>query len=292
MIGYFRRAFAIGMGGVMGVGLAMAESEPLESLRSALTHHVSFDQGLTADYSQGDPIMRAYTTGAERRAGGVKATLGEAARIVGGAGRFGGALKRETKHPQKLYYHTQGILDYDPQTWSGTVSLWLRISPDEDLEPGYCDPVMLIGSDGKKGFIFAEWSPGPEPRVFRYAIRPGDELWNPEGLAWDKIPVADRPMVQVDKAPFSRERWTHVVLTLDRVNMGKQAAGRLYLDGMLQGEIKNWDLTFGWTDANVLLVLGTNYIGLMDDLAVFDRALTDTEVAALYALPNGVEGLH
>ncbi len=272
---------------------ARAQDTSLESLQESLTHHVSFDQGLTADFSRGNPIMRAYIDGADRRAGGTKAVLGDAARIVGGAGRFGGALLRDSKRPEKLYFHTQGILDYERHSWSGSVSLWLRISPDEDLEPGYCDPVMLVGSSGSQGFIFLEWSADHRPRKFRYAVRPKNEIWNPLGLGWEEIPADKRPMVELtNAATFSRERWTHVVFTFDQVNRGKAAEGRLYIDGSLEGRIKDWDLTFGWTDQDVLLVLGTNYIGLMDDLAVFDRALTDSEVRDLHGLSGGVEDLY
>ncbi len=282
----------IGVGMGLCLTFASAPSETMEGLKTALTHHASFDQGLTAEFSQGDPVMHQFVDGADRKRGGTKAMIGEAARIASESGRFGGALHRERTHPQKLFYDTEGILDYDPESWSGTISLWLRLSPDEDLEPGYCDPVMLIGNDSRKGFIFVEWSADPNPRKFRYAIRPINEIWNPNGLGWEAIPASARPMVQVDKAPFSRDRWTHVVVTFDRVNAGKASSGRLYLDGSLQGAIENWDLTFGWSDANVLLVLGTNYIGFMDDLAVFNRALNDAEIQALFALPNGVGELH
>jgi hypothetical protein len=57
------------------------------------------------------------------------------------------------------------------------------------------------------------------------------------------------------------------------------------------GAIENWDLTFGWDPASVMLVLGASYVGKMDDLSVFNRALTDAEVKALHALPGGVADL-
>ena len=81
-------------------------------------------------------------------------------------------------------------------------------------------------------------------------------------------------MVQVERPPFSREAWTHVVFTLENVNnKSEPQVGRLYLNGELQGAIEKWDLTFGWDPAQVLLVLGASYVGHMDDLAVFSRAL-------------------
>jgi hypothetical protein len=47
-------------------------------------------------------------------------------------------------------------------------------------------------------------------------------------------------------------------------------------------------LTFGWDPSQVWLVLGAAYVGQMDDLAVFNRALTDAEAKQLFGLKNGV----
>jgi hypothetical protein len=40
-----------------------------------------------------------------------------------------------------------------------------------------------------------------------------------------------------------------------------------------------------------LIMLGLGYIGLWDELAVFNRALTPAEVAHLHRLKNGVRDL-
>jgi hypothetical protein len=149
-----------------------------------------------------------------------------------------------------------------------------------------------VGSDGKKGFIFLEWSKNETPRFFRYAVRPLFEIWNPTNVAWDEIAFDKRPMVQVANAPFSRDAWTHAVFTLSDVNnKSGKPSGSLFLNGKLQGRIEGWDLTFGWDPASVALVLGASYVGHMDDLAVFDRALTDAEITALHQLEGGVKSL-
>jgi hypothetical protein len=99
-------------------------------------------------------------------------------------------------------------------------------------------------------------------------------------------------MVRVEGAPFGRDVWTHALFTLENVNdKSRPQAGRLYLNGKLQGGIEKWDLTFGWMPDRVRLVLGASYVGYMDDLAVFDRALTDAEVSYIYGLKQGVREL-
>ena len=139
--------------------------------------------------------------------------------------------------------------------------------------------------------MFLEWSKDENPRHFRYAIRPLVEIWNPRGLDWAKMTDAERPMVALHTAPFSRDRWTHVVFTFHRVNTGKSARGELFLDGNSRGVIRDWDLRFGWQADKVQLVLAAAYVGKMDDLGVFDRALTASEVAQLFALKNGIRDL-
>jgi len=267
-----------------------AASEPAEikaALSNALALHASFDQGLEADFSRGDKtcyVMQGKDL--------VKAAPTDEVRQLPNAGRFGGALHFTKKNTFRPTFKDTGALGYNDRNWNATVSIWLRLNPDQDLEPGYCDPVQIIGDDSKKGFIFMEWSKDETPRYFRYAIRPLFHIWNPDNVQWDQIPFGKRPMVQVERAPFSREAWTHAAFTLENINdKEKPQVGRLYLNGKRQGAIEKWNLTFGWDPARVLLVLGASYVGYMDDLAAFNRALSDEEVNQLYGLSQGVREL-
>lgn len=271
--------------------LALVGALPLnaeeESLQKSLVLHASFDDGFDADFSRGDPAC--YLKAAS---GLVPCTENEELRLVPDGGRHGGAIHFPKKGATRPIFRGPGVLGYNEKSWSTTVSFWMSLTPDEDLEPGYCDPIQLVGNDSKKGFIFLEWSKDHSPRYFRYAIRPRIELWDPEGLGWENLPEPKRPMVQLKKAPFSREQWTHAVFTLDRINEPRgTSAGALYLNGKKQGEIQGFDLTFGWDPESVQLVLGAAYVGRIDDLAVFDRVLTDGEIARLYGLATGVDEL-
>ena len=257
-------------------------------LASALTLHASFDTGLDADFSRGDRTCYVRQGATRPRA----ATTDEV-KLAPKAGHFGGALHFTKKNRYRPAFKNAGVLGYNKQSWSATVSVWLRLNPDKDLEPGYCDPVQIIGDDSKKGFIFLEWSKDETPRFFRYAIRPLLHIWNPTNVQWADIPFDKRPMVQVERAPFAADKWTHVVFTLENINDQQEApSGKLYLDGNLQGTIDNWDLTFDWDASQVLLVLGAAYVGHMDDLSVYDRVLNSSEVRRLFALKEGARALH
>jgi hypothetical protein len=257
------------------------------ALAKSLTLHASFDRVLDADFARGDRTCYVQQGGEL-----VQAAPHDDVKLASDAGRFGGGLHFTKKSGYRPAFKDGGNLGYSDKSWNATVSVWLRLNPDEDLEPGYCDPVQIVGDDSRKGFIFLEWSKDETPRHFRYAIRPLFHIWNPDNLPWDEIPPLKRPMVQVERAPFSRDAWTHAVFTLENVNDKSQRnTGRLYLNGKLQGSIDGWDLTFGWDPQRVLLVLGASYVGHLDDLAVFDRVLTDTDVETLYELKLGVSEL-
>ena len=267
--------------------LGAADAEKKAALAKALTLHASFDKALDADFSRGDKAC--YVLQGKNL---VAAAPTDNVQLSPAAGRFGGGLHFVKKNDFRPAFKDAGVLGYNDKSWNATVSVWLRLDPDKDLEPGYCDPVQIVGDDSKKGFIFMEWSKDETPRLFRYAIRPLFPIWNPDNVQWADIPFNKRPMVQVERAPFSRDAWTHAVFTLDNINdKSHPPSGRLYLNGKRQGAIEKWDLTFGWDPAKVMLVLGASYVGHMDDLAVFNRALTDDDVQLLHGLKQGVSEL-
>lgn len=263
-------------------------AQNVDALKKALTFHASFDTGLDADFSKGDKAC-VMKKGKEL----VSCVPNDDVQIVAGAGKFGGALRFPKKGATRPQYSGVNVLGYNDKSWSSTISVWLRLTPDNDLEPGYCDAVQIVGDDTKKGYIFLEWSKDETPRFFRFAIRPLFAIWNPTNVQWADIPFDKRPMVQVANAPFSHDTWTHVVFTVSNINdKTAKRTGSLYLNGKLQGRIENWDLTFGWDPAQVAFILGAAYVGDIDDLAVFNRALSDDEVSELFRLKGGAGSLH
>ena len=49
--------------------------------------------------------------------------------------------------------------------------------------------------------------------------------------------------------------------------------------------------TFTWDPEQAMIGLGLSYIGLLDELSVFNRALTADEVSAVYRLDSCVSAL-
>lgn len=281
------KQFCLGCCVLLGSPLAAQDGSPTtaehrQALGESLAFHASFDRSLNADFARGD---------GQARFGAEPATVNDDLAISDADGRFGKALHFKRKSSFWPAYRDGGSIGYDAKDWNATISLWLKLDPDKDLEPGYCDPVQVVGDNYNNGFIFLEWSKDHSPRHFRYAVRPLTSIWNPTNVGWEDIADEKRPMVVVKDPIFAADRWTHLVFTLDHINAAGQSSGTLYVDGQPRGTIENWNLQLGWDPAAVQLVLGAAYVGLIDDVAVFDRVLSPAEITVLGGLENGVADL-
>ena len=260
-------------------------AEAQEALRSSLLLHASFDTGFDAEFATGDGKLYTAPTGNRKEA---QPGLPEGDLVL----HVDGALKFTKKMKPVVFFHGEKNIGYQTKDWNGSVSLWLRLDPDKDLEPGYCDPMQFVAQGWGEGNMFIEFSKDHTPRHFRYAMQPVTKHWNPTGAKWEEIPDADRPMVAVHKPPFGADQWTHVVFCFGNVNSGKKDAwGKLYLNGDYQGEFKGFDGVFNWDVSQSALTLGLSYIGMLDDLAVFNRPLTDAEVKAIHQAARSLSRL-
>ncbi len=100
------------------------------------------------------------------------------------------------------------------------------------------------------------------------------------------------PMVRVPKVGWKKDDWHHVVLTWENLDTGKDnAVTSLYIDGKLIGQVKGREIAMGWDVEKAGVYTAINYIGLIDEMALFNRALKPEEVAALHKKPDLLAGL-
>ena len=263
------------------------------NLRNALTLHASFDRTGDADFARGDRTVYTAEDRGKRDLAKPGLPTEDLARIAPAEGRFGGAIEFRKKIKPQVFFKGGENLGYKPKHWHGSLSFWMRLDPDKDLEPGYCDPVQLIGQAWTEGNMFVEFSKDHTPRHFRFAIMAVTKFWNPNNRKWEEIPDKERPMVPVYQPPFRRDRWTHVLVTFANINSGAaDGRGTLYLDGKKQGTFDGWNNTFNWDASKSALTIGLAYTGFIDDLAVFDRELTDAEAQTIFSLRSGISELH
>ena len=259
------------------------------SLRDALSFHASFDNGPDADFARGDGAI--YTAPSYDALEDARPGIGNPdVQLVEGVGRFGGALDFTKKNGHAIFYSAADNVAYDPADWSGTASFWLKLDPSVDLEPGFCDPIQLTDSGYNDAAVWVDFTK-ENPRQFRLGVFGDLHAWNPDERPPDEFPAFGSRLVVSDSPPFSRDAWTHIVITFS--GLGSEAGrARLYLDGAPLPEVREGIAEpFTW-DSPGSIRLGLRYVGLYDELALFDRALTNEEVAMLHALEGGVAELH
>ena len=270
--------------------LAKGEEATKAKVASALTFHASFDENYDADYSLGDGRM--YTAQSIKRALVRLGNDRKDVEIAREEGRYGGALRFLGVSKKILYYKAEGI-GYEKQDWSGTVSFWLKLDPNKDLKPGYCDPLQITQRGWNDAALFIDFDKDL-PRDMRLGVFSDIKKWNPGNIPWEEIPVDERPMVVVKRPPFSSSEWTHVLFTFQGINpkVGSETPGlgsaNLYLNGKWQGTLHR-PLHFQWDVSQAGIMIGIQYIGDFDDLAIFDRALSTQEIQLLTKLTYGVK---
>lgn len=278
--------------GIMAASLAAvhAAAQGRRDLKRALTFYSSFDHGTDADFGSGDrSIYTAPTYKAQMEA---KAGIGNPdVSIVPGAGKFGDALRFARKNTMAIFYKADGNVVNRGENFTGTVSFWLNLDPNTDLEPGFCDPIQITDDAYNDSAFWVDFTKDERPRHFRLGAFGDLKSWNPQNLPSDKNPDFNKRLVAVTKPPFASGAWTHIAITWSGLG-AKESNGtaKLYLNGNLQGTAADIREPFNWDLSRTAIRLGVNYVGLFDELAVFNRALTDSEIGDVYRMKKSPWG--
>ena len=259
-------------------GQEISRASTMKSLR----FYASFDESGDATIAQGD--TRIYTVESLARKEWTPGITRQDVTIAKDQGKFGGCLRFGKKSPQVICFKGEAM-PYQSKDWSGTVGFWMRLDPDKDLEPGYCDPIQITEKAWNDASFFVDFDKDI-PCDFRLGVFSDLKFWNPKNVDWEKWPVDKRPMVTVKKPGFTREAWKHVAFTFDGLNAtdNQPTTATLYLDGKPMGTLQQ-PVKFTWDPQNVAIMLGIEYIGDLDELMIFDRALAPEEIAMLLLDP-------
>jgi hypothetical protein len=288
--------WTLSLGAPACVGLtsaaAVAEERPAAALRQSLTFHASFDHGPEADFARGDRTLFHAPAIDQRAAAVAGLPSGGEVTLEPRGGRFGTALRFGPSKGPIVFYKAEGNFASPHPGWSGTVSFWLSTDPATELAEGFCDPIQVTSKKWDDAAMFVEFEKRPTGIPFRLGVYADKDVWNPAGRKFEDIPASGRPLAAVAKPPFAAGKWTHVAFVFERFNTGQRdGLATLYLDGKQAGVISPRRQTFTWDSKQAAIMLGLGYIGLMDDLAVFNRALTSDEIRELSALPGGIQEL-
>lgn len=258
-----------------------------DSLKTALAFFASFDHGFDADYAHGDRLI--YTAPSYRNLDAAVAdVLSPDIVIAKGQGRYGDALQFRKKNTQAVFYRAAVNTNYRPRNWSGTISFWLNLSPDTDLEPGYTDPLQVTDKAYNNAAVWVDFTRDDKPRHFRLGVFGDSAAWTKGKAGPEQTALFDQRTVVVTQPQFARGQWTHVAIVLSRIGSDSGGTAKLYLNGKLAGTADSIREPFNMEPELATIRLGVNYTGLFDELSMYTRALSDAEVDALYRLDGGV----
>ena len=239
----------------------------------------TFDKSADADFARGD--KRIYTAESlAKKDSHVAGIKGDAVQWKPTGGRNGsGALHFRAATKQLTFFQADRNVSYKTNGFGGTVSFFMRLTPQEDLPKGYVDPLQITNKKWNDASFFVDFDNTPA-RDFRLGVFSDLKFWNPKNTDFEKIPVGDRPMVTVKQPPFSRDRWTHVAFTWSEFNTNRETEATLYLHGKKQGNVSGKQ-RFTWDTKNAIIMLGINFVGSMDELMILGRALSASEISEL-----------
>ena len=257
------------------------------ALKKALTFYASFDTSVDADFALGDARMYTVPNRKARDSAHVGLHKPDITR-EDGKGKYGGGLVFTERSPGYIYYPSEKNITYSTESWSGAISFWLQLDPETDLEPGYCDPIQITDVSYNDASIWVDFTK-ENPRDFRLGVIGDRDVWNPNPEGPDnENPIFIERLTGVETPPFGSDTWTHVLINFSNLNTENGTAS-LYMNGEHKGTRSPIATPFTWDLAQSNIYLGLGYIGLFDELSIFNRPLTHTEIKALYELDNGVQ---
>lgn len=272
---------------VIGIVLMLAFSAE-NKMADDLLFYASFDNGTSADVAVGDKNI--YTADLRKNIENAKpGLLNPDVVIAKGKGLSGDALDFKKKSRMTTFFKAHKNMGYSKENWSGAVSFWLQLDPEKDLEPGYCDPIQITDVNYNDAALWVDFTKN-NPRNFRLGVLGDLEVWNPKKLGPDENQDYLRRLVTVEQPPFNRGDWTHIVINFSGLNTDN-GTSELFVNGKSMGASPNIRDPFTWDEEKANIMLGLNYIGLLDELAVFRRPLNEEEIELIFNTKEGLKSI-
>ena len=228
-----------------------------------------------------------YTAESPRRATTLMNNRCESVTIAKGQGKMRDCLRFGEQTRRVLYYQASPNLPFPRANWSGSLSFWLK--PDlARLGPRPSYPLQYFDGNWNRGGFFLRF-----PNVSRDTFELGVVGSDPNvagSLKLEQIPSSQKHIIAIRQAPFRNDEWTFVGITYKNVNPARAgvSTARLYLDGKIVGQLET-PLRVQWmhpdernVKQNAAMFLGINYVGDIDDLRLYNKALTRAEMMALF----------
>ena len=267
--------------------------QKIPALSESLTFHASFDHGQDADFGGGDKKIYTGSFKGSREQSALPTTTGlgnPPLSISNKKGKYGSALEFTKDNSHVVFYKLDKNIQYSEKDFKGSVSLWMSLNTEE-IPDKYCDPIQITDKYYASDAIWLDITKNDVPPDLRLGVFGDEQVWDVNKLQGRAEEFFWR-LFKISEPPFSKDKWTHVVITweMNGKDIGK---AKLFINGEYRGKSGPIREPLRWDISKVTLRLGTgHYVGLMDDIALFNKALTDDEIKVLYKFKTGVAELH
>jgi formylglycine-generating enzyme required for sulfatase activity len=261
------------------------------ALRKAVSLYASFDESVRMDFGNGDTIPGTRSVDTETKKFVFdKGFDAKYFRIAKDKGISGSCLEVTDLPPKsgRLYFPAKGNVAFKKDgSWGGAFSVWVNTDPNMLLKTPFSDPVLITQKGLNNGSIWAHFNDA-KPRALQAGTYPSI----PDGQKPVDEDDAQAPLTRLKDVGFKAGEWHHIVLTWDRFNTGqKDGTHTLYVDGKKIGTLKDYPIAMDWDIDQARIYFAVNFIGLLDELAVFNRPLTAEEVTLLHQKPGVLSAL-
>ncbi|MBY0524592.1 MAG: LamG domain-containing protein [Gemmataceae bacterium] len=266
-------------------------AEPDDTLLKLVTLYASFDEGVKADVGGGDLTLWTRSNDPKEK-GKILYEKGfdeKVFKVAKDKGIAGGCLDATDVLPNngRIYFPAKGNIAFKKGGWGATLSVWINTDPNKLLKTRFCDPIQITQKGANNGGIWFDFNDA-KPRDMRMGTFPA--VADPKTAIKEEDPKA--PMVRMKDIGFKSGDWHHIVLAWSNFDSGKKdALATLYMDGKKIGDVKDSEIAMDWDLDKAGIYTAVGYIGLMDELALFNRALTAVEVEALHKKPGLLQAL-
>ena len=245
---------------------------------SSLLFYADFDKSFDAVISTGDGKALIEVDGYEPCiTAGQNGKFGEAAEF------FYEDMLESIWTSDVARYPARGNFPYaHGESFDGTIGMWLQVDMEclKERSLIWLDPVHLLGeNDRNKGKIWMDFvtSELPDAPIFRFGAT-ADRM----GDGKQENPGEDHVII-IPHIDFCGKDWHHVVGTWKNLNStGHKGMLHLYFDGVLVGEIKNFDHILDWQIDDWEIRIGLGFKGKIDDFFILNSFLSEETIMEIY----------
>jgi len=205
---------------------------------------------------------------------------GDARVTQGGQGRYGEALAFPGEDAW-IEYPAAGNFPLYRGSSEGSILLWLRPERSALDATGSMELLEVHDDRPLDGAFRLSLLTGTEPFLV-FSIYP-----SLPGPALDATPcIAAAPIPH-----WASDEWHQIAIAWEGLNrQDSKLSLSIFLDACLEAEKEFPSPAIQWQGQEQTILIGRGFQGLLDELALFDRALRAREIRTIFDHPEGVSG--